>query len=171
MLQQTPQKTLTERQQRIYDFMCSNSVGVLASIDTHGSPHGTVIYHTVDTAFNVSFLTKKHTNKYANLLRNSQVVYVIFEPESQTVVQVVGEALEVYDSSEVNGIAAAIFMTSLNTSEGGIPPIAKLNAGEYAAFRIVPKQVRMACYARPDSGDYDKIFESLESFELTENND
>lgn len=157
---------LSERQRRIYEFLDSNRTGVLATVDPSGEPHATVIYHTVDKDFNVSFLTKSGTKKYDNLVRNNHVVLVVFDAVSQTVGQVIGKAVEIKDGYDINTVAAAVFMTSLKTSEGGLPPIAKLKAGEYAAFEIVPKQIRMASYARPDSGDYDKIFDSIESFEL-----
>ncbi len=166
MFHKTDNQPLSERQQRIHDFIGSNHAGVLASVDPNNEPHGVVIYHTIDKEFNVSFLTKKGTKKYDNLVRNDHVVLVIFEPSSQTVAQVIGKAHEITDGYEINRVAAAVFMTSLKTSEGGIPPIAKLNADEYVAFRIMPVQVRMASYARPDPGDYDTIFESIESFEL-----
>ncbi|MDL2341666.1 MAG: pyridoxamine 5'-phosphate oxidase family protein [Patescibacteria group bacterium] len=157
---------LTERQQIMYDFINTNRIGVLASVDPNGEPHAAVIYHTVDTDFNVSFLTKTGTKKYDNLIRHNHTVYVIYEPKSQTVAQITGEAVEILDGYEINQVAAAVFITSLRTSDGGVPPIAKLQAGDYTAFRIKPRQIRMASYARPDAGDYSKIFESIESFEL-----
>jgi uncharacterized protein YhbP (UPF0306 family) len=169
MLHRTlPKKSrpLTERQDRIYSFLKGNGVGVLASIDPTGMPHATVIYHTIDQDFTMWFLTKTNTNKHANLLRDNRVMLVVFDPVSQTTAQVSGNAFEVRNGQAINDIAAAIFMTSLKTSQGGIPPIAKLNAGEYTAFKIKPEEIRMASYIRPDSGEYESIFESLESFEL-----
>ncbi|HWB39199.1 MAG TPA: pyridoxamine 5'-phosphate oxidase family protein [Candidatus Saccharimonadales bacterium] len=158
---------LSERQLRIFNFIDHNRAGVLASVDPNGEPHAAVVYHSINKQdFCVSFLTKTGTKKYDNLVRNNHVVLVIFEPLSQTVAQVIGEAHELTNSGEVNDVAATICETSLESSPNGIIPIAKLDAGEYTAFRIEPKQIRMACYARPDSGDYNRIFESIESFEL-----
>lgn len=166
MLKST-KKTMTERQQRIYDFISTNRAGVLASVDPNGEPHATVIYHAISgTDFSVSFLTKRGTKKYDNLVHNNHVVLVVFDAKDQTVAQVIGEAHELTDNDSVNDVAAAVNQTSLETSPNGIIPIAKLDAGEYTGFKIVPKQIRMAMYARPDSGDASHIFESLESFEL-----
>lgn len=161
-----PKQYLSERQQRIFDFLDETRVGVLTSVDPNGEPHGSVIYFAVEPDFVIHFLTRRQTKKADNLIRNSHVMLVIFEPKSQTVAQVTGKAELVEDGYEVNQIAAAVFMTSLKTSTGGIPPIAKLDAGEYVGFKIQPIQIRMASYVRPDPGGYEKIFESIESFEL-----
>ena len=159
-------RPLSERQERIYSFLKANGVGVLASINSDGRPHAAVIYHAVDQHFTISFLTKSGTRKHANLLRENHVALVVFDAKSQTTVQIFGRAHEVKEWWAINDVAAAIFMTSLKTSEGGVPPIVKLQDGEYTAFSIIPDEIRMASYARPDPGDYDSIFESLESFEL-----
>lgn len=158
---------MTERQQRIFDYLNGNPAGVLATVDPNGEPHATVIYHHIyEDDFSISFLTKRGTKKYDNLIRKNHVVLVVFDMFTQTVAQVFGEAQEVTDPEKINLIFRQTNQASLKTSDGGIPPIAKLNAGEFAAFMIEPVQIRMACYARPDSGDYSHVFESLESFEL-----
>lgn len=157
---------LSERQQRMYDFLTDTPVGVLATVDPNGCPHGAVIYFTVDKQFNLFFLTKTGTKKYDNLIRNDQVMLIVHEPVSQSVAQVIGKTFEIKDSYEVNRVAQRIFEISLRTSEAGVPPINKLHAGAYTAFLITPLQIRMAVYERPDDGDYGHIFESIESFEL-----
>lgn len=157
---------LGERQQRIFDFINSNRAGVIASVDADNQPHASVIYHVMDkTNFRISFLTKTGTKKYDNLIRNNHVVLVIFDPKTQTVAQVIGKVFETTDPDEINAIAETISETSLATSNNDVPPIAKLDAGDYTAFKLIPDQIRMASYSQPQSGDYDRIFESIESFE------
>lgn len=160
--------TLSERQQRMFDFLTDNPVGVLATVDPNGYPHAVVIYFTVDKQFNLAFLTKTGTKKYDSLVRNDKIMLVVYEPISQSVAQVTGNAHEIKDNYEVNQVAQRIFEASLKTSEAGVPPINKLHAGTYTAFAITPVQVRMAVYERPDDGDYSQIFESIESFELAD---
>jgi uncharacterized pyridoxamine 5'-phosphate oxidase family protein len=159
---------LSERQRRIYDFLHDNPVGVLTSVDPNGYPHGAVIYFYINEKFGISFLTKKGTKKYDNLVRNNNVMLVVYEPISQSVAQIVGQAYAMKDGYDLNVMAQKVFEASLKTSEGGIPPITKLQIGAYTAFEIKPAQIRMAIYERPDSGDYSRIFESIESFELEE---
>jgi hypothetical protein len=49
-----------------------------------------------------------------------------------------------------------------NTSDSGLPPLAKLQAGIFTTFRVEPVLIRMAIYARHETGDYDELFESIE---------
>jgi hypothetical protein len=154
----------SDRKQRIYDFLFDTSIGVLSSTDPDGDPHGAVIYYTINKAFEVEFLTKSETKKYDNLVHNNHVMLTVFEPLTQTTVQVTGVAKEIKDGFTINEIAGKALGTSLKTSAAGMPPLSKLEAGSYVAFRIEPVQVRMAVYARPDPGDYNELFETVESF-------
>lgn len=156
----------SDREERIFGFLKSCPVGVLSTITPDGDPHGAVIYFTIDEDFVVSFVTKGQTRKYDNLKRNNHVTLTVFEPKSQTTAQVIGEAVEIKDSYDINAIAGAILAASMKTSEGGLPPITKLSAGDFVGFKIVPDQIRMAVFGRPDPGDYSELFETIESFEL-----
>jgi len=156
----------SDRKQRFYDFLKEKPVGVLSTVTPNGDPHGVVIYFDIGKDFVVSFLTRAQTRKHDNIKHNNHVMLTVFEPQTQAVVQLTGEAIQVADNYEVNGIAGAILSASLRTSDAGLPPVSKLEAGPFVAYRIIPKQARMAVYARPDSGEYTNIFESLESFEL-----
>ena len=90
----------------------------------------------------------------------------VFEPHSQTTAQITGRAIEITDNYDINAVAATMLKASLKTSEAGTPPLAKLEAGAYVAFKIDPVQIRMAVYVRPDSGGHTELFETVESFEL-----
>ncbi|HET6924517.1 MAG TPA: pyridoxamine 5'-phosphate oxidase family protein [Candidatus Saccharimonadales bacterium] len=161
-----PDRNLGDRQQRMYDFMRENPVGVLSTVGPDGDPHGSVIYYGVDDALTVTFLTRLNTRKFDNLRRQPRVMLTVCDPETQAVLQVRGEAEQVADSEEINAVAARTLGASLHTSEYGLPPISKLEAGPFVGVRIIPKQLRMAVFARPDAGDYSDLFESVESFEL-----
>lgn len=159
---------LSQRQQRIYDFLRTNNVGVLATVDPNGEPHATVIYYAIDEHFTVTFLTKTGTKKYDNLARHNDTVLVVFEPASQTVAQVIGTAVKITAGYDVNEVAANVFRTYADGGKNDQPPLVKLEAGDYTAFEIEPGQIRMATYSRPESGDYENVFESIESFELND---
>lgn len=166
-LAQAAQK-FSDREQRIYDFLTTHPIAVLSSVDPSGEPHGTVIYYTLNQDFQLFFITRTGTKKYDNLIRNNHAMLTIFDPRTQTTVQVTGIAEEIIDSYEVNNIAGSITGISLKTSEGGLLPITKLEEGEFTAFQVKPVQIRMAVYDRPDPGSYEDLFESIESFDLYE---
>lgn len=159
----------SDKKQRIYDFLVDTAIGVLSSTGPDGDPHGAVIYYTINKDFEASFLTKSGTKKYDNLLHNNHVMLTVFEPITQTTVQLTGVATEVKEGFAMNQIAARVLGTSLKTSDAGLTPLSKLDAGSFVAFKIEPVQVRMAVYARPDPGDYTELFETIESFKLSEN--
>ena len=157
---------LSDRKQRIYDFLKSTPVGVLSTVSPDSNPHGVVIYFDIDKQFRVVFLTQSHTRKHDNLIHNNHVMLTVFDTETQAVAQITGRAYEIQDSYDVNGIAGRVFARSRKINKVGLMPINKLEVGPYVAFEIDPVQIRMAVYARPDPGDYEKIFESIESFDL-----
>lgn len=159
---------ISKKQKRILDFLQQNPVGVLSTVSPDGDPHGVVIYFTIDDNFTVSFLTRSGTRKSDNLKHHDHVTLTIFEPESQTTAQVTGRAKEITNNDAVNSVASDVLRISLKTSQAGIPPISKLEAGGYNAFAINPVQITMAIYNKPDSGGYTELFDSIESFKLKE---
>lgn len=152
---------LSEKREHILNFLKNHKIGVLATVDPNGDPNAAAIYFTVDDSLNISFLTKTGTKKHDNLVRHAHAMLVIYEASSQTTVQIKGIASEITGNKETQQIFADILKVSMGTSEGGVPPISKLRAGEYVAYRIDPKEIRMAVYIRPDLGDYDTMFEII----------
>jgi len=166
---QLKQKTekFSDREQRILNFLTTHPIGVLSSVDPNGEPHGVVIYYQIDRNFHIYFVTRTGTKKYDNLKHSDHVMLTVFEAETQATAQIIGHASEIIDES-VNtiAIAGAILSASLKSARGQPPPITKLEEGEYAVFQLIPKQMRMAVYIRPDPGRYEDLFESIESFDL-----
>ncbi len=160
-----PEK-FSDRKRRMYQFLTENPIGVLSTVTPDGNPHGVVIYFVTGKDFVISFLTKTGTRKYDNLVHNGRVSLTVFESTTQAVVQVIGRAKEVTDSKTVSDIAGSVLGVTQGSGQPGPSPLSKLEVGQYTAFDITPDQVRMAVYARPDSGGYAELFESVESFEL-----
>lgn len=157
---------LSIREGRIYQFLKQNPVGVLCSITPDNSPHGSVIYFDVGLDFQIYFITRSRTTKHENLIFHSQVSLVVFDPVSQSVVQVAGAATEITDRYRVNGIASQILTISQQAGAQGMPPVTKLHAGPYVAFTIHPSQIRWATYTNPETAADTSTFKSFESFEL-----
>lgn len=161
-------RAFPEREQRIYDFMTANPIGVLSTVGPDGDPHGVVVYYDIGPDFCVLFLTRRGSKKYDNLIHDPRVMLTVYETKTQTTVQVVGTASEITDSSEINGVADRILALSLRAGGSGVLPVAKLDSGEYTGFRIRPVQVRLAVYAWQGRESRDPLFESIESFDLYE---
>lgn len=162
--QSSPQPISTiseESKSRILDFMEHHPVGVLATVAPSGDPDATTIYYATQDDFVITFITKHDTKKTDNINHNNHVILVAHEAASQTVLQVRGIAEEITDVNEANEAFRATLRASLRTSESGVPPVSKLHMGEYVAFRIRPKEIRMAVFVRPDTGGYE-LYETLE---------
>lgn len=142
-------------------FLKNHKVGVLATVDPNGEPHAAAIYYSIDKDFNLAFLTKAHTKKADNLEHNAHAMLVVYEAETQTTVQVTGVVHKVTDSTELNDIFTQIVYASIDTSHTDVPPIARLELGEYVAYRLEPVQVRMASFKHHEQGNYDSIFKTV----------
>lgn len=166
MLNEKDERNLSERQRRIYKFLKDNPVGVLATVNPDNEPHAVVIYFAVGKDFNIFFLTKKGTKKYDNIVKNNHSVLVVYNESEQTAAQVFGVAEEIKSNVEINKIAAQVIKINRSASDSFALPIARLKAGVYAALKIIPKQIRIACYDQSANTNCDQIFDSIESFVL-----
>jgi hypothetical protein len=136
-------------------------VGVLATVSPDGDPYAAAIYYTVDSALDISFLTKTGTKKADNLEHNNHAMLVVYEAESQTTVQVMGSVSKITDVIEADEVFSQVVYASVDTSHTDIAPILKLDEGEYVTYRLKPTQVRMATFSHAASGDYNTIFKTI----------
>ncbi len=167
-LRSSESQQFTDRQRRIHDFLSQQHVGVLSTVTPDNDPHGAVVYYCLGEDFTICLLTKKGTRKYDNIMHNNHVMMTVFEPASQAIAQILGIATEYSAAKEVTEISNKIFKRMMQSHDNQLPPLVKLQAGAFTAFVIEPVQIRMAVYSRPDSGDYNELFESIESFELAD---
>lgn len=150
-----------ESVERIYSFLKTQRSGVLSTVNKQGHPHGTVVYFSIDKAFNVSFMTKRDTRKNQNIIHNNHVSFVVFEPSTQTTAQISGKAQDISEQPEAQEVFRAMLKAAFDTSSSGMPPISKIYAGHYLTYRIKPEHISMAVFARPDPGGYE-MFETID---------
>jgi len=159
------QPGLSQRQQKIYDFLRANPVGVLSTVGPGGDPHGAVIYFDVKQDFLVFFLTRAATRKYDNIKHHTMVTLTVFDAHSQTAAQISGRAAEVTAKAQINAIADDLLKNAIGLSGHPVSlPIAAMDGGPYTAFKIKPTHIRLASYKQAETGDQ-AIFESIESFD------
>lgn len=153
--------TIQPGQAKAHDFLKKQKVGVLATVSPDGDPYAAAIYYTVDSSLAISFLTKTGTKKADNLEHNSHAMLVVYEAESQTTVQVAGSVSKITDVTEANKVLSQVVHASMDTSKTDVPPILKLDEGEYITYRLTPTQVRMASFSHAKSGDYETLFKTI----------
>lgn len=152
--------SIRKQNKEAHEFLEKHPVGVLATVDPDGNPHAAVIYFVVDDSSNITFVTKSGTKKADNLKHNSHAMLVVYDAASQTTVQVTGKVTGGTNHTEVNGIFSRILDASAATSGSSVPPISKLKEGDYIAFKLKPKQVRMASFKDNKGGEYEDVFET-----------
>ena len=153
--------TIHKKHENAHDFLRNHPVGVLATVDANGDPHAAAIYFAIDSKSMISFLTKTGTRKADNLEHNNHAELLVYEAETQTTVQVAGVASKVEDPEEMNQVFTKIVNASLEASDSSVPPISRLKEGDYVAYRLTPKQIRMAVFSRPKFGEYEDLFKTI----------
>jgi general stress protein 26 len=144
----------------ISDFLQTHHSGVLATADSTANPHAAVIYTTFNEDLTFSFITKTETQKYKNIAENSSAALVIYDEKEQASVQVAGHVKVLDDKDEMQKVLNKSFKYSAELSHRELPPLEKLFAGEYVAVRFLPQVIKMAVFARPESGD-DELYEMI----------
>lgn len=152
---------LSDEKPKITEFLKNNQIAVLASVGSDKRPHTAVIYFYIDADLNIYFITKEKTAKYQNIIENPEVALSVYEPSSQTTVQASGKAEIISDVTKVNEIFRHVLSVAKSTSESSIPPISKIEGGEYKCFCIRPTSIRIAEYTKPEHGDFSGMFEAV----------
>lgn len=145
---------------RIRKELAAQRVGTIGVIDTNGLPHLTAVYFHVGDEFITSFATKTGTKKHQLLKKNGNVQLLVFDEARQLTIQLSGIAHEVSDRSMINKIVDSTYWTAAQSADQS-PPIAKVHAGEFVAYQILPTRVTLAHFLPEADADY-ATFESLE---------
>ena len=145
----------------IRDFLQARHSGVLATADRAAMPHAAVIFFSADDNFRVLFATKTETQKGKNLEQNEQVALASYDEATQTSIQITGRVEVVTNSEERQQALNNLYHFSETTSRATLPPIEKLFAGDYTAFKIIPLVIKMGVFLRPDSESNEDMYETL----------
>lgn len=150
---------MSDSRSKISDFLTHNHLGVLATSDNSGKPHASTVYLVNDSDLNIFFITKQNTQKYKNLQQNPKASMAVYEPKSQTTLQVDGQAEPDDDPQRFMNVFTQILKASMDLSEGATPPVSKLKAGEYQLYKLSPESMRLAEYSKPEHGDMSDMFD------------
>lgn len=151
--------TIHRKEKQIHNFLKDHRVGVLATVTPDGEPHAATIYYTVANDLDIRFLTRDKTQKAINLLHNNHAALVVYDAATQTTVQLSGTVTKITDNAEINAVYRQVVYASLDTSNNDIPPVAKLDAGDYITYRLTPTKLYMAVFNHAKPNDYKDIFE------------
>lgn len=105
-------------------FIKGINAGVLASAGHDNLPHATVIHFISDDAFNIYFLTKKDSRKFAAIQAHPQVAFVIGRADIPQSLQIEGVASEIVNDESAQSRIDEL-MNVLATHVPGYVPVAK----------------------------------------------
>ena len=152
--------TSSESLENINDFLRTHRSGVLATADSAANPHAAVVYVTFNEDLTFTFVTKTETQKYKNIEENKVFALAVYDESEQTSIQVTGSVEVIEDKDESYKIMNQSFKYSAELSHRELPPPEKLFAGEYVALRLKSQVIKMAVFARPESGA-DELYDTL----------
>ncbi len=135
------------------DFIASNPLSVLSINQKHNAPYATPVFVICDDQLNLQFVTKVKTHKYELLDHDDRVSVTIHNAEKQQVMQATGEASRI-GSGEGQ---AQIFFDQVNALQKSsdanwMPPIVKIEAGEYAIFSVETNWMKITHFNSHISG-------------------
>jgi len=119
---------------------------VVGSCPKDGNSHVATVYYYVDNQFNFYFLTGTHSQKYNNLMENSNAAMVVGFGPSQTTIQGQGAAILLDKSSEEEKEAIVHIKERLQNNQNETWPIFQLDTYDNAAiavFKFIPDTLQL----------------------------
>jgi len=139
-----------EKYAKIALYIERNPIATFGTVGKDGTPHGAVVYVCPDDVKRVVyFLTKNGTQKYKNIQTNDAVSLTIVNPAQNSTLQAKGKAFTVHDSQALDAVTKRMVRANPLASEW-IPPVSKLEAGQYVVVGINITHARLAEFAGMD---------------------
>lgn len=138
----------------IRSYLANHQSGVLATSDMVGTPHSAVIYYYLDDDLSLLMSTKQETQKYKNLLDNTSFSMTIYDEAKQSALTITGHAEAVREPDDIQLAIDNMNKQSQVRSGRKKPPLSKLIAGDYTAFRLVPLVIKLALYERSTNDNF-----------------
>lgn len=139
--------SISEKYAKIASYINDNPIATLGTIGEDGTPHGAAVYVYADQEKHiVYFLTKNQTQKYVDIQGNGSVSLTIVNPQENSTVQATGKAFTVHDSQALDAVTKQMVRANPLASEW-IPPVSKLEAGQYVVVGVKLTHARLAEFA------------------------
>lgn len=136
--------SISEKYEKITDYINANPIATLGTIDANGLPHGAAVYVCPDLQKHVVYLlTKNQTQKYTDIQHNENVSLTIINPGQNSTLQATGQAFTVHDSHALDMITKQM-VSARPDSSLWLPPVSKLEAGQYVVVGIKITHARLA---------------------------
>ncbi len=150
-----------DTRQKVLVFLKHNPHGVLATVSEEGKPWGSSIYFATDEDLNLFFITKIKTLKYHNILKNHNVSLTVTDKSLQTTIQIAGKVSKVPAKDIVSVVMKKLAHIKPHDDNNWVPPIVKVNGGEYMVLKITPQTLQYSDYQQTKSNIHDSPTEKI----------
>jgi len=134
------------------EFLRGQQVAVVSTVSESGEPQSAAVTFLVDDEFNILFITRKNTRKFANMTRNPKVAVVVgFDPEHPSTIQMHGTA----KISEENRISTLLKFTKALVHRDNWWPLLKVAGLDFVVMEV---RIDWARWLNLDAAAYDENF-------------
>lgn len=135
------------------DFLKSQRVAVVSTVDEKGDPQSAAVTFLIDDEFNIFFVTRKKSRKFANIIRNPRVAVVVgFDPEHPSTIQMHGNA----KISEENRITTLLKFSQALISREKWWPLLKVAGLDFVVMEV---KIDWARWLNLDADAHDENFQ------------
>lgn len=134
---------------KIMEYIDRNPAAVISTVGEDG-PHGAVVYVIPASHGTLCFVTKNQTKKFANLSSRPAVSLTFFNEKESTTLQANGQAYVADPNQGLKEIVLDKMTRAHATVSNWLPPVTKLDSGEYAVVGIELKSARLTDFASTD---------------------
>lgn len=121
-------------------------MGVLSTSGVEDAPWGAAVYYLSDEDFNIYFVVRGESLKYANIAKNPYAALTVADNESQITVQLSGKV----STMPVQKYMDVFFDKFAKIRPEGdfqwAPPIDKVHEGNYMPLQLTPTKLQYADY-------------------------
>ncbi len=147
--------------EKVLEFLKERPHGILSTVSANGKPWGSSIYFAHDEDIDLFFITKVNTLKYKNIQENPNVALTISDDSLQTTVQIAGRVDRVPAKDIVDVVMKKLARIKPKDNNKWVPPIVKVDAGEYIVLKITPNKMHFANYQQVKSDIHDNFIERI----------
>lgn len=134
-----------EDKQKVLKYIHEHPEAVISTVNPDHTPHGAVVYVYATDLKRLYFLTKTGTQKFINLKDHSPVSVTIFDPRENSTLQIGGKSYIETDPHVISSTMQKLMEVHVHASHW-IPPIARVEAGDFVLVGIIPTNMRLAEY-------------------------
>jgi general stress protein 26 len=158
-------KGQSSRNQKIIQLLETTSYGVMSTVSKSGELHAALIYFVVKDDLGVYFMLRAGTT-YDNIRQNKNVILMIYEQKSQTVLNLRGTCSEHIDNDTVNKISNQIIEMYKSKNPHMSVPYIKNRKILFKVFELYPEHINVATFKKKGIYEQNEIFNSVESFDF-----